>query len=383
MKKKLAVFIAVIAAMQALTMPVSALDSSNEYTVPSADPNFVEQSLADFLDENPGYIGYTSPEREAPSLMGADDAYFEWKLENGKYYLYRYQLVNGTLTETKMINYWYLDPSNDKWYYLKPTTGEMATGWCKVNSYWYYFNAGGIMQVDWYQVGGEWYYLRTEYIVSVYGGPEGGAMTGEAFLPATVGSNTRTQSYYFDYDCAMQDWTYPLPTSLVSGIPSSNYEPYYVNSRFAEWRDLDGNGTNEDCHNGLDLRAKVPVNVVSATDGTVLVSELTSSMGNLIVVNTGIKAPDQQPLYVRYMHLSQRNVSKNSTVSAGTLIGKTGSTGNVSPHFHIDVNAKGITTSSVSGNIDSNMGQNPAAFFTTITWLNKNPYGLDYCGYRD
>lgn len=42
-----------------------------------------------------------------------------------------------------------------------------------------------------------------------------------------------------------------------------------------------------------------------------------------------------------------------------------------------------VTTGTVTGDVQSSMGQNPAAFFTTVTWKNKNPYGEAYSGYRD
>lgn len=367
-------------------VPVSA---ENGRMIPEEDPNFVEMSLEDFLDENPGYQGYEGPEKEAIMPMSSpDDMHYEWTPENGKYYLYRYQVIEGSLIITKMTNFWYQDPSNDKWYYLKPTTGEMAIGWCMVNGFWYYFNAGGIMQVDWYQVGSEWYYLRTAYIVGVYGGPEGGAMTGEAFLPATKGSTVRTQSFYFDYNCAMQDWTYPLPTSLVDGISSSNYTPFYVNSCFNESRIIN---SQLNIHNGLDLRARVPISIYSVTDGTIAYVGKGATTGNMVVIKTDTRIPSESNVYsyllARYMHLTDNTtaVSTTDNVSEGQYIGKTGNTGNVDAHFHIDVNAHGITTGTVTGNVESSMGQNPAAFFPNVKWDSngKNPQQISYCGYRE
>lgn len=40
-----------------------------------------------------------------------------------------------------------------------------------------------------------------------------------------------------------------------------------------------------------------------------------------------------------------------------------------------------VTTSTVTGNIQSTMGQNSATFFPDITWKNKVPYGKEYSGY--
>lgn len=47
-----------------------------------------------------------------------------------------------------------------KWYYLKPSSGAMATGWFKVNSDWYFAEKSGAMRLGWLRYGGEWYYLK-------------------------------------------------------------------------------------------------------------------------------------------------------------------------------------------------------------------------------
>lgn len=175
-----------------------------------------------------------------------------------------------------------------------------------------------------------------------------------------------------------------MPTDLVTGISSDDYKPYHVNSSFAEWRDLDGDGRKEDQHNGLDLRARKPATVTSATNGTVVYAGETTSMGNLVVIQSNVTAPNGNLLNIRYMHLSQYGVSTSQSILAGAYLGKTGSTGGVAPHFHMDVNAFRITTSKVSGgNEPGRQGQNPAAFFTSIPWVNKVPYGKAYSGYVD
>ncbi len=365
MKKYFSIFLSMLLTISIFVVPVSA---ENGRIVPEEDPNFVEMSLEDFLEGNPGYVGYEGPEKEAVMPAASDSTYYEWKLENGKYYLYRYQVVSGTLTETKMINYWYQDPSNNKWYYLKPTTGEMAVGWCKVNSYWYYFNAGGIMQVDWYQVSGKWYYLRTAYIANKYGGPEGGAMTGATYLPTTVGSTNCTRNYYFDYNCAMQDWTYPLPTSCVS-----------CSSCFNDPRP-DGN------HQGLDIPATSGTTVKSCTSGEVIRQGYNYSMGNYVIIESDVKDNNGKYLRLRYQHFqSDATVVVKDTVSAGQTIGHVGTTGqSTGPHLHLDVNDQGLPVDGGSLTINVSSCINPSSFFTTITLqqgalADVPPYGENYC----
>ena len=52
---------------------------------------------------------------------------------------------------------WVKDGS--KWYYLN-TDGTMQTGWVKDGGKWYYLNANGTMQTGWVKDGGKWYYLN-------------------------------------------------------------------------------------------------------------------------------------------------------------------------------------------------------------------------------
>ena len=381
MKKWLAILTAFLLSVPFAVSPAFAAEAS----LPTEDPNYVEQSLEEFLKENPNYQGYPDVERYTAESAADTQEWYEWTQSGSSWYLYRKYYDGTTIVSTKMINYWYQDSSTGNWYFLKPSTGEMAVGWCQVGKYWYYFNAGGVMQIDWYEVDNVWYYFRTETVVDLYGGPEGGALSGEYFIPASRGSTTCTQNYYFYYYCKMREWTYPLPTSLVSGISSSNYEPYYVNSCFAEWRDLDGDGKNEDCHNGLDLRARVPVTVKAAASGTVLYAQTLSGMGKTVIVQTDIVAPNQQTLIYRNLHMSTISTSlvANDYISTGTYLGETGSTGGVAPHFHFDVNCHDISNAMVTGNVRSTMGQNPAAFFPNVSWKQKNPYGSQYAGYLD
>ena len=41
----------------------------------------------------------------------------------------------------KMVTGWHYDEADNKWYYLDPTTGQMATGWKEIDGKWYYFTA--------------------------------------------------------------------------------------------------------------------------------------------------------------------------------------------------------------------------------------------------
>ena len=145
-------------------------------------------------------------------------------------------------------------------------------------------------------------------------------------------------------------------------------------------------------HNGLDMRARVAIRITSPAKGEVVFSDSTTTMGNLVVIKTDVISPNGNPLYIRVTHLSYRAVSSGDIVSAGTYLGNTGNTGNVDPHFHIDISAFKVTTGAVRGMVDENgnrlssvvnPGQNPAALFGDVAWTNKMPHGAYYLGYTE
>lgn len=402
MKKLLVVLLAGLMAVGMAAGPVAADDTYSPAFYgqvvsdvrPTEDPNFVEQSLEEFMDENPGYTGYPDYGRYNPEMMADSETWYEWSQVGNYWYLYRcYYSGAGAIQRTLVVNEWYQDPETGIWYFLKGGTGQMATGWCQVGNYWYYFNAGGAMQTDWYEVSNVWYYLCIGSLADAEGVPEGAALKGERFLPSSVGSTTRTQSYYFDYNCGMVEWEFPLP----EGVDAESYDPYYyteyyVNSRFAEWRDLDEDGINDNCHNGLDLRARTAIPITSVSDGTVLYASFMRGGGETVVIKTSTRVPSSSNvnnyLNVRFLHMTKGSirVTPGLNITSGYHLGDTGNSGEVDFHFHMDVNAHGIIDKAVSGNNPSTMGQNPAAFFPDIApdeWVYKNPHGWAYCGYSE
>lgn len=361
------------------------MTSISVQAAPTTDQNYVEITLSEFLERYPNYRGIDDP-RDAPISRAVSDpgyvahsydAPFEWRKENNKWYLY----ADGG--ETKVTTGgWYLEGTT--WYFLYPvgvttytgvtSTGEMAIGWESIGGHWYYFSSSGAMQTDWYQISNVWYYMRTaQETLNGISYPRGSMVTGEHFLNSVKGSATKDKNFYFDINGALQLWYYPLNASPAA-------DKYFVTSPFAQSRII--NGTTN-IHNGLDLRAAVGVNIDSPCVGTVAVAAEKGSMGNVIIVRSNVVAPNGNNIIVRIMHMSEfaREFAEGDSIVRGTYLGKTGNTGGVAAHFHIDMNAFNITTSAVT----STNGQNPAAFFTDVTWntTNWNPYGSDRVGYQD
>lgn len=104
-------------------------------------------------------------------------------------------------------------------------------------------------------------------------------------------------------------------------------------------------------HNGIDLSART-ANVYSILHGTVIASCYDNIIGNYIVINHGLYE-------TIYGHLSVRFVKRGDLVKAGTIIGISGQTGQVTgEHLHFIVKYRGQSI-------------NPLPFLKEILLVNK------------
>lgn len=122
-----------------------------------------------------------------------------------------------------------------------------------------------------------------------------------------------------------------------------------INSDYG-WRDLDGNGTEEDFHNGTDLAptgkdargVAIDTPIYAIADGTITSAGYHSSMGNYVYhkIHVGGK-----PHIVVYMHMQNKGFLPNglksgSPVKKGQQLGIMGTTGHsTGVHLHIEVAA--------------------------------------------
>lgn len=368
--KRIAVIFLTLTLVLTMSVPV--------FAAPTADPGYTEVTLEEFREQYPNYTGIDDP-RDAPAARAVQDpgyvvnhpeyqAPFTWVQEGTKWYLYA---TNGTIKVSQ--GGWYQE--NGTWYFLYPvgvikydgttSTGEMAVGWEKIGSYWYYFSGSGAMQTDWYQIGSRWYYFRTETEGTAY---KGSMLIGAYFLNSTKGSTVKNRNYYFDANGAMQDWVYPV-------APRASGE-YFVSlsSCFNDPR-LDGN------HQGIDINGCDGYDVLSATSGVVESAGVQESMGVYVKLTSNVTGHTGNQLIMRYMHMQSNSlcVTSGQSISANTKLGLVGNTGESSgAHLHFDINYKGkylgITVADCL---------NPAAFFPNLTLLQGPtaevpPYGEDY-----
>ena len=94
-------------------------------------------------------------------------------------------------------------------------------------------------------------------------------------------------------------------------------------------------------HKGLDIAGPYGTAVVAAKDGTVIDANATDSWGMswgyyVLIYHNGTYS-------TRYAHLSSVAVSNGQYVTAGTVVGYEGATGNVTgPHLHFEVYQNGV-----------------------------------------
>ncbi len=85
-------------------------------------------------------------------------------------------------------------------------------------------------------------------------------------------------------------------------------------------------------HKGTDFRAIEGTEVFAMNSGIVRLAKRFEVYGNTVVIDHGFG------IMTFYMHLSEISVAQGAPVSAGNLIGRSGSTGYAeSPHLHISV----------------------------------------------
>lgn len=90
-------------------------------------------------------------------------------------------------------------------------------------------------------------------------------------------------------------------------------------------------------HAGLDLAAEVGVPVVAAGPGTVAFVGQQGAYGNLVVINHA------EGLQSRYAQLKAIAVQQGQSITAGTVLGSVGQTGQPSssaPHLHFEVRSR-------------------------------------------
>ena len=118
-------------------------------------------------------------------------------------------------------------------------------------------------------------------------------------------------------------FAWPVPASRVI---SSDYGYREV--------PIAGAGAN---HNGIDIAAPYGSSVLAAADGKVITSRLSTTAGNMIIIDHG------GGVYSVYMHNSARLVSVGDRVTAGQTIAQVGSTGlSTGNHLHFGVSVNGV-----------------------------------------
>ena len=144
----------------------------------------------------------------------------------------------------------------------------------------------------------------------------------------------------------------------MSGIRRSPFQGkrFRVTSPYGYRENPFGDGSVKEWHGGLDLAGIDSKEIVSVTDGRVLVSQWvetgrSAEWGNYVA----IFADSGQVLY--YCHLAERSVSVGDRVTAGQVIGREGATGKVTgAHLHFEVTENGVRINPLSHGAEPKKG---------------------------
>jgi murein DD-endopeptidase MepM/ murein hydrolase activator NlpD len=91
-------------------------------------------------------------------------------------------------------------------------------------------------------------------------------------------------------------------------------------------------GDGFEFHTGQDIDAEIGTPVQAAANGTVIFAGWQNGYGQLVVIDHG------DGLTTRYGHLSQIDAAVGQSITRGTILGLTGSTGrSTGPHLHYEV----------------------------------------------
>ncbi len=122
-----------------------------------------------------------------------------------------------------------------------------------------------------------------------------------------------------------------LPEALDTGMVVLPLENYVISATFG-----DSGARWTASHTGLDFAASTGTPIQAVTDATITSITHTGPYGNLT------QATSNDGTIIYYAHQSLINVTVGQRVTAGTVIGSVGATGNVTgPHLHLEIRING------------------------------------------
>lgn len=137
---------------------------------------------------------------------------------------------------------------------------------------------------------------------------------------------------------------YGSPSYPIDGGGLSDIDKLVPNQRYGARRDVDGDGSIDMTHRGLDLPFEMGTSVRALYRGEVKWSQKAwkkggGPRGNHVILEHEIDVNgSKRSILTEYYHLSDVTVKPGDTVGAGETIGTVGTTGNsTGPHLHLVV----------------------------------------------
>ncbi len=140
----------------------------------------------------------------------------------------------------------------------------------------------------------------------------------------------------------IHELTSKVPDTMIDSFKITPFYPLKNGQNLGGYGDHrsyihEGEKVSEAYHLGVDLASVKQAPVLLQNGGEVVYAGYNGIYGNMPIVHHGMG------LYTLYAHCSSMNVQEGESVSAGTVIGNTGTTGSVlGDHLHFGVLVQGI-----------------------------------------
>ena len=148
-------------------------------------------------------------------------------------------------------------------------------------------------------------------------------------------------------------------TAAEYAFPVEREEFLFVASPFGMRPDPE-NGTKQQMHKGVDIRAKQDDILATERNGKVVAVNHNANTGGGKSVTVEYNRPDNTKVQVSYMHLSNIAVKVGDVVSSGQKLGMTGNTGTRTTREHLHFSVKNIAADGTSRDVD------PASYLAEI-----------------
>ena len=190
-----------------------------------------------------------------------------------------------------------------------------------------------VAAVDWSQKSNPWYQFSDVRTFST-------GQTQSSQSGSETCSNLPTSTYFIKPIAGLRDYNGTYPGVAGTGSIGFQHGTLYRDNYTSGDSGYEGIGS----HPGVDIPVPVGTDVYSVSTGCVEMARVDGGWGNLIVIRSLVQGLNE-PVWFVYGHLNQGFVAVGQIVYSGTLIGKSGQTGDATgPHLHFQADRDTVSS---------------------------------------